>query len=351
MKTLVFRDAIYSAAHRWPAIVGSFMVGSLIGILVALVWPSPFRATVELGVGLNLYRADEDDYVAQLAEVPFRNADDYKYWQMQQLEALALSDEYLDETLTRLVKDDVYWREITSNNLREMLGVYWRNAGRWRLAAESSESQYAVQALETWRDVILEKTNNSINNAKNIYVIDLELKRIKDAQLHANSRQKQLAEIKSALTQWQNEYASSSDSLVLNPSDREWLITLGSQAAGFTQSWQMLLSSFPASNAPLAVYLTWVDQLLIGIETESEVIVGELEELQQQSDNLLSEWETALQDGDGLAATLTVELLSGAEPSVRYLRPTATAALVGGLVGLLVWSVISLLRINRGLKT
>jgi hypothetical protein len=331
--------------------LGSFIVGSLIGILLAFVWPSPYRATLELLVGLNLYRSVEDDYIAQFAEVPFRNADDYKYWQMQQLEALALSDKYLDETLTRLMEEDVYWQGVSIEDFRAMLSVNWRNAGRWRLAAELVESQYAEQAVKTWRDVILEKTNNSISNAQQLYLIDLELQGIKEARLNAQSRLEQLNEIEVALTRWRETVERSSKSLMLDPAEREWLINLASQAAGLDQGWQLLLSSFPPPNATIEKYLAWMEQILIAIDAESEVIKRQLVELQQRSDDLFSEWEVTLKEGDGLAATLTIEKLSGDEASLRHLRPTTTAALVGGLIGLLFWGLITLLRISRGLES
>jgi hypothetical protein len=351
MKTLVLRNEIYAATHRWPVIVASFLVGSLIGILVAYIWPSPYRATLELAVGLNLYRSIDDGYIAEIAEVPFRNADDYKYWQMQQLNALVLSDGYLNETLSRLSEADAYWQEVTVEDLRNMFRVYWRNAGEWRLTAEVKERHYAKDAVENWRDVILEKTNKSITNARQIYLIDLQLQGIRDDLFHAQSRLEQLLQIEVALDQWYEEADDSSRNEVLDLSERWWLISLASQAAGMNLGWQSLLDSFPSPNAAIAEYLPWVEQVLIAVEAESESIAIQVEESEQQIEVLLYEWENALQGGDGLAATLTIEQLSDKEPSIRPLRPTFTSALVGGLLGLLIWGVITLLRIHRGLES
>jgi hypothetical protein len=293
----------------------------------------------------------DDDYIAEIAEVPFRNADDYKYWQMQQLDALVFSDDYLEETLVRLTEIDGYWYGKSVEDLRDMLRVYWRNAGRWRLAAEVSESQYAEHAVETWRDVILEKTNESIIDAQKIYFIDLKLQGTRDTLSKAQSRLELLSNIKVAFDQWYEVAGSSSRTGVLDPSERWWLISLASQAAGLNLGWQSLLVSFPSPNAVMEEYLPWVEQVLIAIEAESEAITLQIEELEHQSEILLSEWENSLQGGDGLAATLTIEKLSDMEPSVRKLRSTFTAALVGGLLGLLLWGVITLLRIHRGLES
>jgi len=351
MKMVELRDEIFAAAHMWPIIAASFLAGSLIGILVSFVWPSPYRATLELIIGLDPYRVAQDNYISEFAEVPFRNADDYKYWQMQQLNALVFSDDYLDETLSRLVDIDTYWQEVSVEELREILQVYWRNAGMWRLAAEVSKSPYAEQAVETWRDVILEKTEDSIAYAREIFLLELQLQVIRESLLKVRNRLEQLSEIEEALSQIHAELESDDKSNLLNPSERWRLLSLVSQAAGMNLGWQSLLDSFPVSNDHVEDYISWVERVMIGIGVESETLSNQIESLERESVIVLAEWEDAVQDGDGLAATLTVEKIIGLDTSVRQLRPTYIAALVGGLLGLLVWGVFTLMRIQKGLES
>jgi len=351
MKMVELRDEIFAAAHMWPIIAASFLAGSLIGILVTFVWPSPYRATLELIIGLDPYRVAQDNYISEFAEVPFRNADDYKYWQMQQLNALVFSDDYLDETLSRLVDIDTYWQEVSVEELREILQVYWRNAGMWRLAAEVSKSPYAEQAVETWRDVILEKTEDSIAYAREIFLLELQLQVIRESLLKVRNRLEQLSEIEEALSQIHAELESDDKSNLLNPSERWRLLSLVSQAAGMNLGWQSLLDSFPVSNDHVEDYISWVERVMIGIGVESETLSNQIESLERESVIVLAEWEDAVQDGDGLAATLTVEKIIGLDTSVRQLRPTYIAALVGGLLGLLVWGVFTLMRIQKGLES
>jgi len=351
MKMVELRDEIFAAAHMWPIITASFLAGSLIGILVSFVWPSPYRATLELIVGLDPYRVAQDNYISEFAEVPFRNADDYKYWQMQQLNALVFSDDYLDETLSRLVDIDTYWQEVSVEELREILQVYWRNAGMWRLAAEVSKSPYAEQAVETWRDVILEKTEDSIAYAREIFLLDLQLQVIRESLLKVRNRLEQLSEVEEALSQIHAELESDDNFNLLNPSERWRLLSLVSQAAGMNLGWQSLLDAFPVSNDHVEDYISWVEKVMIGIGVESETLSNQIESLERESVIVLAEWEDAVQDGDGLAATLTVEKIIGLDTSVRQLRPTYIAALVGGLLGLLVWGVFTLMRIQKGLES
>jgi len=351
MKKVVLRDEIFEAAHRWPIIVASVLVGSLIGILVSSIWPSPYRATLELSVGLNPYRVSDDDYISEFAGVPFRNADDYKYWQMLQLNALVLSDDYLDETLERLREIDEHWQEVSVEELREIFQVYWRNAGTWRIAAEVSKSQLAEQAVETWRDVILEKTEASIASAQEIFLLELQIQAIRDSLLQARIRSDLLLEVEETLVKFHKELESLKNSDPIDPSERWRLLSLVSQAAGMNIGWQSLLDSFPESHADEEEYSSWLDEIVIHIGVESELLSNQVEVLERESDQVLAEWEQAVKDGDGLAATLTVEQISGFNMSVRQLRPTGIAALVGGLLGLLVWGVFTSLRIQRRLKS
>ena len=102
MNTWDIRTEILMAGHRWYWVVASFLLGALLGWIISLFWPAPFRAVQDVYVGLNAYRATRDLYIAEVAGEQFRNLDDYKNWQMGQLNSLALSDEFLSETLIQL---------------------------------------------------------------------------------------------------------------------------------------------------------------------------------------------------------------------------------------------------------
>ena len=129
------RKEIISAAHRWYWIAASFILGALLGWLVSFIWPAPYRATMDLYVGLNANRATRNLYITEVAQESFENLDDYKHWQMSQLNALVISDEYLVETLNRLQDDDSYWQGFDVLELRQVLSVAWRNTGEWHFSA------------------------------------------------------------------------------------------------------------------------------------------------------------------------------------------------------------------------
>jgi len=349
MKTLILRDELFKAAHRWPLIVGSFLIGSLCGLLLTFFWPSPYRATLELVVGLNPYRAYEDSYVAEIAEIPFRNADDYKYWQMQMLNTVVFSDEYLEQTLSNLIEIDAYWRSKSVEDLRGMLQVSWRNAGEWRLAAEASDPQHASQAVSIWQEVILDQTRSSISKAQDIYVLDQQLQTLQEMLFRDETRVEELSDISNTLNQWLGDMHSINQSEQLEILTRWWLFSLVSLSAETDPAWQSLLEAFPSENAPLSEYESWVEKTMTSLEIEMGLLSTRINNLINEQENVLNEWKIALQDADGLAATLSVEKDGNSGPNIRQLRPIPLGALVGGLLGVLIWSGFTLIQISKGL--
>src|SRR5512139_1950407 len=118
------RANILGNAHRWPVVMLFVLAGSLLGLLLAFLWPTPYRAEAGLQVAYN-------------ADVHPRNPDDFKNWQMEQLDVLIHSDEVLHETLARLQSQDPSWNSYTLDEIRSKVHTYWRNAGEWRLVAEA----------------------------------------------------------------------------------------------------------------------------------------------------------------------------------------------------------------------
>ena len=189
MNTWTPRIEILAAAHRWYWWIAAFLIGALFGYLVSFAWPAPYRATLDVYVGLNLYRSAHDPYIAAAAQIPkssgYLNPDDYKHAQMSQLTALAFSDDYLAETLTRLQAEDPVWADVTVPALRDMLSIGWRNTGEWHFSAQFADSRLAEQAVMAWVQVVTEKTSAAVNAARDIVIIDSELNAVAEALVAA----------------------------------------------------------------------------------------------------------------------------------------------------------------------
>ena len=155
MNTINLREEILKITHRWYLILIYLLVGALVGWGSSFIWPSPHRATLDLYVGLNAYRSPFDSYAVELSGQTFRMVDDYKNWQMEQLDELVRSDAYLDEVITRLGAQGFTW-DGSTHDFRKNLDVLWRNAGVWHLVVDTKDPEFAANAVEIWGDVILE---------------------------------------------------------------------------------------------------------------------------------------------------------------------------------------------------
>ena len=341
------RDDILAVSHRWPVIIALFLVGSIVGWAAAYIWPSPYRATIELDVALDPHRTMDAQYVNDYAQVEFGNLTDFKHWQMSQLEVLAMSDEYLQETLTRLQVKEPYWKDIELKTMRRILHLSWRNAGKWWLTAENSKPGHAVQAVNTWSDVILEKTDTALVNARKLYLLDMQLQTVIGAQLSNQSRVKVMADIKTTLISWRDAKASVFLSNPLEPGDRWRLYALAGQVTGFNLAWKDLLDSFPEAQASASEYFPWVERVIAAIETQDQATKVTINERILEQAQLNQQWEETLQQGRGLSATLSVNKVNDGSPEVIKLRSASLTAAIGGALGLLVWGLWLLVRISQ----
>jgi hypothetical protein len=339
-------DNILKASHRWVLFIAFFVVGSTVGWLATYIWPSPYRATIEFDVALDPHRTMEETYVNKFAQVDFGNVTDFKHWQMSQLEVLAMSDEYINETLTRLQVKEPYWYDINLKTMRRMLHLSWRNAGKWWLTAENSNSNHAVQAVNAWSGVILEKTDAALINARKLYLLDMQLQAVINAKLSNESRVVVLADIRTSLTSWQNRLDSSLLNKPLNQLERWRLYSLAGQVAGFNLAWEDLLGSFPTIQASTSVYLPWVERVIIALDAQVQATKITINERSMEQTELSQQWDETLQLGRGLSATLSVDKIDNGPPSGIKVRSASLTASIGGILGLLVWALWVFVRIS-----
>lgn len=350
MKEWVLRDEILAITHRWPVIVAFFLVGSLLGWLAAFLWPSNYRAMDEIAVNLNFYRALDDRYLVAFSQTEFLNADDYKNWQMSQLNQLALSDEYLQETLERLRNRDAYWNKFEVDSLRKMVHLSWRDIGKWNLVAENSQPVYAIQAVSVWKDVILEKTGFAISRSRELFLLELKLRAIEAEVINVRLRLEELPERRAALLSWRDKRLPEKGNEPLKSTDRWQLWSLVAYGAAYNHGWQALLNEIPDPAALMPEYIIWIDRLITALDQEYTVLPGRLDSLEKEHAETLISWEKNLQEGDGLAATLVVEGIPEAPPVVKKNNPGELLALIGGFLGLLIFALGAVVSFSKAPK-
>lgn len=322
------REEILATGHRWPLVILFCLLGSLLGWGLAQVWPSPYRATVDLYVALNPYRAMEDRPVREFAQVEFNYADDFKNWQMANLKVLTSVGDVTTETLQRLRQQDEYWAGVTPEELIMRQRVYWRNPGRWRLVVEYPNAQHARQAAETWEAVVLEKIDQALRHSMDTLVLDTRLHALAEAQTAATARQASLTQARQSLAGIDRSQAAA-------------LL----ETTGLSTTYPDLAAALPAADAPAKEFAAWIEQLSAVLDSELASLNSQLATFEPQRAELRTQYETASQGSRGFSANLEVSRVSNDLPVVEQVRPTGLLALIGTLLGFVAWLLFWFARI------
>jgi hypothetical protein len=347
MNDWVLRDELLAAFHRWPIIVLFALAGTLLGLAFAYLWPASYRASLELSVQLNPYRVLDDQYISEFSGAEFRNIDDYKHWQMLQLSIVVMSDPYLQETLSRLREMNPDWDSVSVQELREMLNANWRNAGVWHLVANGSTSTLAKEAVETWRDVVIELTRESIASSRDLFRLELALRSLNDELVEVQLQQAALEGIQVDLDDISMKLNSMSSDQVLTEVDRLEFSSITDPLADLIPGEQGILNDFPQEKSPASEYIAWLEILNFILEEELKANELRIAVLADEIAQVSAEWEENLISGSGLSATLNLENRQGDNTQVEELRSYSLAALIGSLLGLLAWIMVFLIRVTH----
>lgn len=331
------RADILQITHRWYLPFFAFLIGSILGIGISLLLPSPYRAESTL-------------YVAYNADAIYRNPDDYKNWQLGELEAFILSEYILQETLTRLQANDSYWESISTEGLRSMLHAYWRNAGKWRLVAENPSPQHATQLVQVWREVILEKGNEATTHGVAMLDLSAQLQAVSKSDVEVKMRFTQLSQMKEAFLTLQTQVIEQKDQQSLKTLERWYLQTLSARTASFNPIVLPLLEEIPPLDAPARDYSLWIEKIIVVLDSELAIVQEQTAELATDHEELTQSWDEASDRSFGLTAYLIIEPLSDTTAMAKPVRLTSQMALVGGLLGVLIWGYIWLGRPIREAK-
>jgi hypothetical protein len=347
-KDWTLREALYIALHQWPSMVAFFALGCLLGWIASFFWPSYYRGTTQIYIGLNPYRAYSDSIFLALAQPKYGNVDDYKNWQMSQLDSIIYLDHFIDSTLAALRQQDPYWNAIDAGQLRDMLVADWRSAGTWDLNAEHREPQRASQAAAAWGQVIIENVQAAVEAARETSMIDQERQEIVTERIQIEQRAQAIQSAQAALTAWNVSALgiarASPDTTLTNP-DRASLYAIVAQVSDFTPAWMSVLDAFPGHDATLPAYLAWAEQVLATINAELTLLGERYASLSAQSESLETQYNQVADASLGLSANIAIEGLE--QLPARLIRPSSQFILVGGILAFLLWLVWQMMRIAR----
>lgn len=347
MNTWNLRTEILSVTHKWYWVVTGFLFGALLGWLVSIAWPAPYRAVQDIYVGLNAHRATRDLYLADVGVEQFRNLDDYKNWQMEELNSLALSDEYLAETLRRLKEADNDLAGVELNGLRDMLAIAWRNTGDWHFSAQSDNPHQAEQAVMIWSQVVTEEVEFAVNAARQMVALDSQIQAVSDELVELETRLILLQETEKALDEWQAylDAAPADDSLT--PLTHWELLRTVSNIADWVPGWQSIINTEPPIGSVPEDYQRWLEQVNALIEAELAIIPLQIDALKSEFESLTVAYRKSSDESRGLSGNIEIGPLKSGMVDVVHLQPTGTLMLIGGVLSLIVMGLIWLVQVTR----
>lgn len=349
MEQFSLRDEVLNLSHQWWQILFSLLVGGLLGWGAAYIWPSPYRATTQIYVGLDAYRSYADRDFTAYANQPYTNLDDYKNWQMSQLDEIIYLDDILRATLAALQEQNAGWEQVTVSELRKILQAEWRSAGKWSLVAESFNSKQAVQASRVWSQVVVKRIGEAIQSAQDMLRLDIHMQAITQNQVQIDMRLEDLKKVKASLPGIRQAIASMPVSQGLDPLQRWQLLTLVTRPADFSPTWLALLATQPEPDALPEAYLGWLDQAGAMVDSELPTLQGQLDSLEQDRIGLLVEYTHQSKSSLGVSPNLVIEELSDTPTEGSVVRPIGFLILVGGFLGLLAWVMTCLVQISRAM--
>jgi hypothetical protein len=326
------QQVIYRATHQWQVLMALGLVGALLGAMIAWVAPTPYQAVRQLYVAVNMNGV-------------YRNPDDYKNSLLTSLRDLAFTRDVLKPVLTSLREQDPAWNTVSIEDFEEMLQAQWRTAGIWDFVARAPTAAMADQAADAWSATVFEVVQTALIQALVLQQVQTDLYLVSEQKAALTAYQSRLEEVQTRLTlERVNLLTLRQEALELN--SRWQLMALVSQATGFDQLWQTLLEQMPDPQAPASDYIPWINQVLTSIETELVLLPGKLADVQNQRQELATDYLQALKRSRGLTVDLYVEEATQAGHAAQAVRPLGALVLTGGILGLLAGLVWVLARLH-----
>jgi hypothetical protein len=321
------RHEVFTAAHQWPIILFMILAGGLAGWGFSIVIPTPYRAETSLHVSYN-------------ADTIYRNPDDFKNWQMEELEVLIYSDPLLMDVQKQLQEKDSFWNNQTIDGLRSSLKVYWRNVGTWRLVAQQSSPERAAQLVQAWENAILGNVSTATAHAETAYEIFVNFQVAKRTQNELTLRITELKQVKSALESWCSSADPQGDSQSISPHQNWQLRSLVARTAPFNAEGMSVLNQAPSIKSPIKDYLDWVDQAITFIDVELPILQQQLSDFAAKSELLYPQWLEESTAARGVTAYLVIDPIPQSSGNPQQVRTTPTAVLIGGILGLIIWGIV-----------
>ena len=320
------RLELLTFAQRWPLIALFILLGSAITGSLAAILPSGYEAEAGLHVSFN------PDIVA-------RNPDDFKNWQISELEIFIYSAPVLEGTLTRLRSSNSIWNEYSAADIQDLVHAYWRNAGQWRLVGKAQTANQARELAEAWRDEILSEIGTAMLAARELPPLNAQIVTLAGQQSFLRQRNLDLTYTLKAVEDWQERLAERPPAQTLTDQERWQIAALVARARVITEPIAAEMAEPNQDDQNPQVYARWLVQAEPALRQTQVTLIQKIEDLDFQLSALTAAYIENVENARGLTANAYIEPL-GEEILVQAARSIPAALFFGALLGLLAWIVV-----------
>lgn len=311
------RDEFLALIRKWQLAAVIFILGTAAGWLTGYIWPARFEARAALKVHFN-------------SDAIYLTPDDYKNWQVEELEDLALSEPVLEETLRRLQTAGGDWQDWSAEDLRAVGAPRWRNAGAWYLAAALPKADQAAELVDTWRSVLYETAIDALDHAAAFNTLDRRLDELMRQIGQADADIAQLKVYRTEIEAW----------LALPVSDDRKTSRAAVIAERLSRSIDLgiiLVIDFPDSTGTPAARTTWAQAARTAVEEALTVRQATRTSLLETYTAISQEWLQEKTASRGLSAYLSITFPDPATVQIERQYRRGLLAVTGGLVAVLLW--------------
>lgn len=341
MTPWTLREKALQLLDKWYLILIAFFLsaGSAWGFMH--LWPPEHKASQRVYIGIDINRVLDVSSLATYAKSEPFNIDDYKNWQLSQIESIARSQEVAIKTLSELQKKDPYWQAVTPQKFQGMGDLAWRDMGTWRLTISAPDPDLASQGVRVWTSVFISTVSHYVDQAESAFELDGKLRALSDQQIQLTSSLETINHIQGELEKLSLELDKIDDDQRVDHPTRWRLWGWAATSADFTPMWSRILDAFPEEDQPVSAHLKWIDRVQVVLATRKEAIQVSLEKNEEIEEEITNRYLKEIQDSKGLSPNLNIEL-NASSVERHSMTPGGAAALVGGLIGVLGYLIVFL---------
>lgn len=346
METWRFREQLLWAIHRWYLILIFVSIGGLVGYLFGYLLPSPYQATANLYIGINIERVNDMEYLIPLAKEEPLNLDDYKNWQLKQVADIVFSKEVVQKTLNQLAAENSDWNDWSLEDFRKGLDVYWYDTGTWQLRTKFSDKEMALSSAETWLNVSHKKLSDLLLVSTDVAKFDAEIQTYNQAAGELIAEKIVFESYLDFLQTSLVELESIEDARNLSPAEYQtWKNSFSSQQIQSIREIPFT-EDLPDMEQSVSDIILWLKDEISTTNSSLVLYDDNIQELEDQRNEVIDIYHQALEDSLGLSANLVLEPTIQ-EPELKIVRSVGQTTLGGGVLGLLSWIGLLFVRIQN----